>query len=809
MIRIRLLYLLVFICALTLNLASKGSVSFAQDSETNTNPESTQYPLLQGENFGIGINHLSKINIDSSSQASKTTLPQINGPKGIIEGLVIERGSETPIHQAIIEIEGITLQNISNIQGRFRFLNVPIGELTLRIRHRRYKEQWVSIELYENQAKEVRIYLTPLKFAENFKFSPPPPPRSATEYDLSQKELHALAGLDSDAFKSLQLMPSLVQLPFERGGFFFRGGEEGRAYLLGSPLFRSFTPSNQRSLLPTFLIKHVSSTPDYGLSYGSIGGGVVQIDLIDPLKNDLKWGVNLNLFDSSLWIGGPLTPYTTVLVGMRHSTLPFLMSTLPQEQRPEERYESAHTPLTHDRDLHFSLTHRKGKHHLDHLSTVYQSDTASWMQERSYHLQLPQDLNAQTFFLLGLQSHSLWTYRNLKKQVFNRLSFAFNVEDQEQNIALNQRLNTFKFSLYLKNHSQFRITPHLWFNVGVEQWYEHLHLDQEGWRIRPPHSGWSSSNPSFFPPHQASLSALRSGLWGQFEWRYLRTHFLLGSRVNYFEDTGEVLFQPRFTLRYTPGFGTILKLGGGVYTTQLDLLTRDRVIGQNNLQQQVSFYGSGGIENRFSRTLTFHLTGFYRQHKNRLRWDPSDEIRLKTDGTGQSSGGEALLRLDLNRRSYGWLAYTYTYARLQDGPNSRQYRGDLSQDHALSLVGGYYITSALRLNAKWRYSSGLPYSPSPSQVLDSDRNDLFWNVGAINTLIFEPFHQLDLKLDYRWTLEEGQLMTYLQFQHLYGSKGAQAVHPQYGRIFNSNTPDQLLGLYTQPFWWSLGIRGQF
>ena len=90
-----------------------------------------------------------------------------------------------------------------------------------------------------------------------------------------------------------------------------------------------------------------------------------------------------------------------------------------------------------------------------------------------------------------------------------------------------------------------------------------------------PPSGWAYLNPSLTSRHNSTLSTLRSGLWGQLEWRFLRTHLLLGSRVNYFEDTGEVLFQPRFTVRYTPGFGTILKLGGGMYTTQLDLLTQD------------------------------------------------------------------------------------------------------------------------------------------------------------------------------------------------------------------------------------------
>ena len=126
------------------------------------------------------------------------------------------------------------------------------------------------------------------------------------------------------------------------------------------------------------------------------------------------------------------------------------------------------------------------------------------------------------------------------------------------------------------------------------------------------------------------------------------------------------------------------------------------------------------------------------------RSEPSGKER--SDGTGQTAGGETLLRLDLNRRSYGWIAYTYTYARLKDGPQGREYRGDYAQDHALSLVGGYFITPSLRLNLRWRYSSGLPYSPSPSQILDSDRNQIFWNTSSINTLLFDDFHQLDLNI---------------------------------------------------------------
>jgi hypothetical protein len=168
----------------------------------------------------------------------------------------------------------------------------------------------------------------------------------------------------------------------------------------------------------------------------------------------------------------------------------------------------------------------------------------------------------------------------------------------------------------------------------------------------------------------------------------MRVHFNLGARVNYFSDTEQFTPEPRFTVRYMPAFGTLLKLGAGLYTKRLDPLALDPNIGATGLKHERHTYVSGGLEQRFTRELWLDVEGFYRLLQDRLRRDLDPTVRLRSDGEGYSSGAELTLKYDPVGRFYGWAAYTFAYTRVKDGPEDFLRRSDIDQSNKLSVLGG-------------------------------------------------------------------------------------------------------------------------
>ena len=285
----------------------------------------------------------------------------------------------------------------------------------------------------------------------------------------------------------------------------------------------------------------------------------------------------------------------------------------------------------------------------------------------------------------------------------------------------------------------------------------------------------------------------------------MRVHFNLGARVNYFSDTEQFTPEPRFTLRYMPAFGTLLKLGSGLYTQRINPLALDPNIGGAGLKHERHTYVSGGIEQRFTRELWLDVEGFYRLFQDRLRPDFDPTVRLKSDGEGYSTGAELTLKYDPVGRFYGWVAYTFAFARLKDGPDDFLRRSDIDQSNKVSALAGLKLTPDVTLHTRFRYWRGGSYSDLPAQQLfDSDRAQASFSQFISNELRLADGHQLDVRLDIWWRFERWKLLSYLQASNLYQRLNEELPHPLAG--LNPNAPDNL---NSWPLWFSAGLRAGF
>jgi hypothetical protein len=92
--------------------------------------------------------------------------------------------------------------------------------------------------------------------------------------------------------------------------------------------------------------------------------------------------------------------------------------------------------------------------------------------------------------------------------------------------------------------------------------------------------------------------------------------------------------------------------------------------------------------------------------------------------------------------------------------------------HLLTITGSKEFKQNWRAGFKWRFVGGLPYTPYD---LELSKNIQAWNAigqpyldnDQLNSLRFEPFHQLDIRVDKNFFFDKWSLMLYLDIQNAY------------------------------------------
>jgi hypothetical protein len=140
---------------------------------------------------------------------------------------------------------------------------------------------------------------------------------------------------------------------------------------------------------------------------------------------------------------------------------------------------------------------------------------------------------------------------------------------------------------------------------------------------------------------------------------------------------------------------------------------------------------------------------------------------LSNGGIGRSYGLEFLVQKKLSETPlYGIVSLTLSKARFT-ALDGIERTGGYNQSVLLSVSGGYRLDERWEFSAKFRYSSGRPYTP-----FNADGTQ---NVALYNSATTKPLHGLDVRVDRRWNFSAWSLITYLDIQNIYNNKNTGAV----------------------------------
>jgi TonB dependent receptor len=274
-----------------------------------------------------------------------------------------------------------------------------------------------------------------------------------------------------------------------------------------------------------------------------------------------------------------------------------------------------------------------------------------------------------------------------------------------------------------------------------------------------------------------------------------------GFRAEYFSRQGRGAWLPRLQLEQK--FGKVIVRGAmGRYARGPDA---DAQGAATNLKPEIAAQYVLGIDTPLIDGATLNVSGYYTRRTDltsTLRNAPpsSDGLPYFSTGSGRSYGGEMLARF-VKGRWYAWLAYSLSRAERIDTANGKRRLTDFDTTHNATALASYQW-------GKWQFGgrfavvTGRPITNVVGANFDMAADRYIPIVGPVNGDRLKTAHQLDLRVEREWKLQDWTLTGFLDVNNVY--QNARVVDYSYNRDYSERTAST--ELIPSP---SLGVRGVF
>ncbi|MCF8225105.1 MAG: TonB-dependent receptor [Bacteroidales bacterium] len=731
----------------------------------------------------------------------------LKGQNGIIEGRIYNAKNNEPVEFATIAIFGTTIGSISDLDGNFLFTGMEPGFVELRVSSVGF-EEYISEAIQVTNADRVYIEI-PLEEA-NYELDEivvkASPFRRDKESPLSLRrinieEIEKAPGGNRDISKVIQSYPGVASTPAQRNDVIVRGGgpNENSFYLDGIeiPNINHFATQGASGgpvgIINADFIREVNLySAAFPSNRGNALSSIIDLYQVDGNKEKFNFKGSIGASDLALTADGPIGEKTTYVVSARRSYLQLLFSVIGLPFLPKYNdYQLKVKSRINDKN---ELTLVSiGSYDINSLNL-----TADSTDQQKYILgNLPE--NYQWSYAIGL------VYKHFREKGYDTFVLSRNYLDNKSIKYLSNDPETDTLLLdyasdEIENKFRYENTTRfdngLKLNLGVN--YEYAKYKTSNYNLT-----YINGSPLEFD-YYSDLYLHKWGVFGQTSREFLGKRLLLslGFRMdanNYNKHMSNLLnqFSPRISASYMLSTGLYLNFNTGRYF-QLPAYTtlgyKDEngvaVNKENNLTYIQADHFVTGIEYLPDNQSKISVEGFYKIYNN-YPFSLRDSISLASKGAdfglygnepvtstgeGRSYGAEFLYR---NKDLFGFnLILSYTLVRSETKPlkasllNRKWLPTAWDNRHLLNLTGTRKFKGNWQVGFKWRFVGGTPYTPID---LEASANRFNWDYTGreildfdrYNSLYFKPFHQLDLRVDKEWFLNNLTLNLYFDIQNLY------------------------------------------
>ncbi len=682
-----------------------------------------------------------------------------------ISGYITSADTGEPLSYANIVLAGTDYGSASSIHGYYVISGIPPGTYTLKAMMMGYASREIELEL--EYGRDLRIDLsmeieviqgeTVTVTAERTRFE--------TQVDVSRINLNlreiksAPAFIESDVFRSLQLLPGISSQNDFSSALIVRGGspDENLILLDGSEIYN---PYHIGGIFSTFNADAISEAEFFAGGFSpEFGGRLSSVLQINTREGDSKNGRifnnsalgpyfdishvkgEINILSSKILLEGPVLRGSWLLSG-RRTYFDKLASLYYQVKNEPQDWQY------HFGDLQVKITQKLNNNNHLSFSSFGGQDVLAFTLEPSKVSEINFDWD------WGNRTNSLnWRWvpnsKIFNEVILSKTEYLFDVDlslaqtdtmgrksetrilvdNSVYDLTLQDNLTIFAgkshqisagFSLkYLDMSLNFNMNGTTLYQIGHEPYVFETYL-QDQWKINP-----------------------------------LLT-ILGGFRISKYELHNRIYFQPRLSMKYNLTEDCKVKLSLGKYN-QFIFTTNDeneilRVVDfwepvPPGLPAKESLHSIIGVEQWIGNGFTFSIEGYYKKYSSVLDRNPNNDPSDDTDdfiaGSGWAYGSEILLKRESGKLT-GWIGYAYSRVQKnidlnQDGFVSREdgekYFLKYDTPHRVNILLNYQLNEKNSISFTYVYQNGQRYTPVVGKVFHrSGFSDLFNPFGSLNTL---------------------------------------------------------------------------
>ncbi|MBV71041.1 MAG: hypothetical protein CMH52_06780 [Myxococcales bacterium] len=714
---------------------------------------------------------------------------------GRLIGRLILKGYRTPLVGFEVKLS-TGVQSFTDEEGRFRFETVPTGTVIVSVDQADFFPIESEETISEGKETDVTYFIERKSFDDSVVVVGKRVKKDVVKRTIRIEEIRLIPGTNGDALSVIQNLPGAARTPFGNTDLILRGGGRTQAYLNQQLIPLPFHFGGLRSTVSSALISDIQIYPsNFGVEYGRINGGVVDIQLREPRRDAVHGFVEADVFDAGLLIEMPIGDSGGLAIAFRRSYFDAILAVA----LPADSAVSLPTaPRYYDAQILYTNSH--GPHAYKLLAYGSSDRVVALLSEANENN--PQARGSARLALEWIGGQAEWSYR-FKPGMKNTLNLSYLTTSTEASFGSTVDLDFLFHQVLIRDTVDLTLSDSFKLRMGLDADILWSRIDAYG-SGGPPKEGEPTNSSGLeetigidladFLPSPATWIEVQAS-WGP-------VLFVPGLRLDYLAPTDEYILQPRVTTRWQTTQDLVLKAGYGFYAQTPEGDEFNEGLGNPNIKSERGWHLSAGTEYKITESLAFDGSVFYKDFDRLVRRVDDPAVRVDNQGIGRAYGLELLLRQNLTSRFFGWIAYTLQRSERRDAPGEEWRLFDTDQTHNLILVGQYKLTRKWTLGLRFRYVTGNPDTPVEDTIYEADADRFVPIYGDTNSQRFDNFHQLDLRVDREWTFDTWRLTAYLDVRNVYNRANASARNYNYD--FSESMPR-----FEIPVVPSFGVRGEF
>ncbi len=736
------------------------------------------------------------------------------GPRNLV-GVVREAATKAPLEGVEVTVEGdddVTVAHplettFTDEEGRFEFRGLPAGSWYLSFAYSGYDPHFVTERIRPKERTEMVVYMTPSE-ANTFEtvIRERRAKKEVAKISLTREEVRRVPGTFGDPLRVIENLPGLARAPFGGGALIVRGASPSNTgvYFDGVEIPILYHFGGLTSVVNPEFLEDINFFPGgFGAYYGRATAGIVDVSSRRLNMRNFRGYAEVDLIDSGFFFGGPVKvgqlPTFTFAAAARRSYIDALIPLALDVIVGPEGQTIVAAPVYWDYQLKVETAPLPGQHF---SLFAFGSDDDLKVVSRGTGVGEGVDLGVHSTWhrLVGR-----WESRLPGNIVhFTQPFVGVNLNDLsiESELGIGATLGASLWTWGVRDELRFRPSELFEFAVGAD-----YQGDTFGVTFDVPLPLEIGSFPRVvtrIPEENQQFDS--SGMFNAIGvYSEAQIQVLPGLRiipgvraeltlVSFAEDelpTGETVpaktvqmynLDPRITARFEIFPGTTLKGAFGIYrqAPQTELAPE---AGNPNLLPERAFQYIGGIEQALTRDINLDVQLYYTDRD--LLIQDTGEVVLKgngaaepifynNEGRGRTFGLEVLLRHEISKYFFGWIAYTLSQSEIDLSERRDSFvLTSFDQTHILTLVGQVNLPWDFTFGGRFRLVSGNPSSRPIGSLHDLDTTNYGQIATRFGTTRLPAFHQLDLRLDRKWVFEAFSMTTYLDLLNVYNQQNAE------------------------------------